>query len=123
IEAKERKLFTPLWRAAYYGHPQAVEVLLLKGADKSARNKRGRKPGDVFCPQVAVYNKERIKRMLGMGVPHANKDPEPRDETVGPEPRGPAAEPPPYKARADNTEELDNVDLQMQELNQGVVEA
>ncbi|CAN0360137.1 unnamed protein product, partial [Ascophyllum nodosum] len=26
-------------------------------------------------------------------------------------------------ARADNTEELDNVDLQMQELNQGVVEA
>ena len=35
--------------------------------------------------------------MLDMGVPHANKDPEPRDETVGPEPRGPAAEPPPYK--------------------------
>ena len=29
----------------------------------------------------------------------------------------------PWQARADNTEELDNVDLQMQELNQGVVEA
>ena len=74
-----------------------TKVLLLKGADKLARNKKGRIPGDVFCRQVAVYNKERIKRMLGMGVPHANKDPEPRDETVGPEPRGPAAEPPPYK--------------------------
>ena len=74
-----------------------TQVLLLKGADKLARNKKGRIPGDLFCPQVEQENKERIKMMLDMGVPHANKDPEPRDERVGPEPRSPAAEPPPYK--------------------------
>ncbi|CAN0452678.1 unnamed protein product, partial [Ascophyllum nodosum] len=99
-------------------------------ADKLARNKKGRIPGDLFCPQVEEENKKRIKMMLDMGVPHANKDPEPRDERVGPEPQSPAAEPPPYKppvsARShsapsagsgyDNTEELDSADLQMQEL-------
>ena len=82
-----------------------TQVLLLKGADKLARNKKGRVPGDLFCPQVEEENKERIKRMLDMGVPHANKDPEPRDERVGPEPRGPAAEPPPLQGR----EELHSV--------------
>ena len=85
-----------------------TQVLLLKGADKLARNKKGRKPGDLFCSQVEEENKERIKMMPDMGVPHTNKDPEPpngsvppgtspRAERVGPEPRGPAAEPPPYK--------------------------
>ena len=91
-----------------------TQVLLLKGADKLARNKKGRKPGDVFSPQVEEENKERIKMMLDMGVPHANKDPEPpngsvppgaspRHERVGPEPRGPAAEPPPYKVGRSST--------------------
>lgn len=44
-----------------------VQVLLLKGANKLARNKKGRKPGDVFSPTVEEENKERIKAMLGMG--------------------------------------------------------
>ena len=73
-----------------------TQVLLLKGADKLAQNRKGRIPGDLFSPQVEEENKKRIKMMLDMGVPHANKDPEPRDERVGAEPRGPAAEPP-YK--------------------------
>ncbi|CAN0467168.1 unnamed protein product, partial [Ascophyllum nodosum] len=94
MEAKDNALYTPLGQASYYGHPEVVKVLLLKGADKLAQNRKGRIPGDLFSPQVEEENKKRIKMMLDMGVPHANKDPEPRDERVGAEPRGPAAEPP-----------------------------
>lgn len=45
-----------------------LKVLLAKGANKLARNKKGRKPGDVFSPTVDEDKKERIKTMLGMGV-------------------------------------------------------
>lgn len=40
----------------------------MKGANKLARNKKGRKPGDVFSPTVEEHKKERIKEMLGMGA-------------------------------------------------------
>lgn len=43
-------------------------MLLAKGANKLARNKKGRKPGDVFSPTVDDDKKERIKTMLGMGA-------------------------------------------------------
>lgn len=29
MEAEDNALYTPLWRAAYYGHPEVVEVSLL----------------------------------------------------------------------------------------------
>ena len=45
-----------------------IQVLLDKGANKLARNKKGRKPGDVFSPTVEDDKKERIKNMLGMGA-------------------------------------------------------
>ncbi|CAM9328717.1 unnamed protein product [Choristocarpus tenellus] len=66
MEAEDNALYTPLWRAAYYGHPEVVEVLLDKGANRLARNKKGRKPGDVFSPSVDKEKQERIKTMLGM---------------------------------------------------------
>lgn len=53
-------------------HPQ---VLLTKGANKLARNKKGRKPGDVFSPTVEDDKKERIKNMLGMGTGQAQDAP------------------------------------------------
>lgn len=46
-----------------------MQVLLDKGANKLARNKKGRKPGDVFSPTVEEDKKDRIKNMLGMGAP------------------------------------------------------
>lgn len=51
-------------------------MLLTKGANKLARNKKGRKPGDVFSPTVEDEKKERIKQMLGMGTP------QPQDTTA-----------------------------------------
>ena len=42
-------------------------MLLAKGANKLARNKKGRKPGDVFSPSVEDADRKRIKLMLGMG--------------------------------------------------------
>lgn len=50
-----------------------MKVLLDKGANKLARNKKGRKPGDVFSPTVEDDKKERIKSMLGMGAPQAQE--------------------------------------------------
>ncbi|CAN0495366.1 unnamed protein product, partial [Ectocarpus sp. 12 AP-2014] len=75
MEAEDNALYTPLWRAAYYGHPEVVEVLLDKGANRLARNKKGRKPGDVFSPTVEDDKKERIKIMLGMGTADASAQP------------------------------------------------
>lgn len=48
-------------------------MLLDKGANKLARNKKGRKPGDVFSPTVEDDKKERIKNMLGMGAQQAQE--------------------------------------------------
>lgn len=48
-----------------------MKVLLDKGANRLARNKKGRKPGDVFSPTVEDDKKERIKNMLGMGTQEA----------------------------------------------------
>lgn len=48
-----------------------LKVLLDKGANRLARNKKGRKPGDVFSPTVEDDKKERIKNMLGMGTQEA----------------------------------------------------
>lgn len=48
-----------------------MKVLLDKGANRLARNKKGRKPGDVFSPTVEEDKKERIKNMLGMGTQEA----------------------------------------------------
>lgn len=50
-------------------------MLLTKGANKLARNKKGRKPGDVFSPTVEDDKKERIKNMLGMGTGQAHDGP------------------------------------------------
>lgn len=52
-----------------------VQVLLDKGANRLARNKKGRKPGDVFSPTVEDDKKERIKIMLGMGTADASAQP------------------------------------------------
>lgn len=46
-------------------HPSS-QVLLKKGANRLALNKKGRKPGDVFSPTVEDDKKDRIKVMLGM---------------------------------------------------------
>lgn len=45
-----------------------LKVLLAKGANQLARNKKGRKPGDVFSPTVDEDKKERIKALLGIGL-------------------------------------------------------
>lgn len=79
-----------------------MQVLLLKGANKLARNKKGRKPGDVFSPTVEDENKERIKAMLGMGgepvvVPTRHVDPS--RSGVGSRPHPPSESSVPNKVR------------------------
>lgn len=64
-----------------------MQVLLLKGANKLARNKKGRKPGDVFSPTVEEEKKERIKGMLGMS---GDSVPVPTRSGVGSRPHPPS---------------------------------
>lgn len=68
IENMERYTTTPQ-------NAGLVQVLLDKGANRLARNKKGRKPGDVFSPTVEDGKKERIKIMLGMGTADASAQP------------------------------------------------
>ncbi|CAM9838483.1 unnamed protein product [Discosporangium mesarthrocarpum] len=84
MEAEDNALYTPLWRAAYYGHPEVVKVLLDKGANRLARNKKGRKPGDVFSPQVDKDKQDKIKAMLGMNAEPARVPPPPSADGLHP---------------------------------------
>ena len=69
VDATDNGLYTALWRAAYYGHPAVVKTLLARGANKEAANKKGRKVGQSFSPNVEPEKVQEICDMLGVPVP------------------------------------------------------
>lgn len=51
MEAEDNALYTPLWRAAYYGHPEVVEVgFFTRRFESEVAMHAG-----IYCQQLAVH--------------------------------------------------------------------
>lgn len=49
IDDQDRENYTPLMAAAAYGNPGVANVLVVRGADVSLRNKEGKTAADIVC--------------------------------------------------------------------------
>ena len=56
--------WTPLFKAAEYGHLDVVRALLNAGADKTIANKYGKKPIDRACDDGNKQHKDAIVALL-----------------------------------------------------------
>ena len=56
--------WTPLHRAAYYGHLEVVQLLLRHRADKKLKNSFGKKPVDYVCDGGNSQHKAAITALL-----------------------------------------------------------
>jgi hypothetical protein len=64
VNVKDKYSWTPLYRAAYNGHLEAVEALLELGADPSFKDEKGKTAAQMACTGGNKFNKDAIVRAL-----------------------------------------------------------
>jgi ankyrin repeat protein len=64
VEVRDKYEWTPLYRAAYNGHVEAVKALVAYGANKSVKDERGKTPSQMACKGGNKQNMEMIIALL-----------------------------------------------------------